>query len=95
MKERRTGKVKEKIIEILQNVVAAKERLDSPGLSLAESLHNKIGGSDFVQFAGMFRELHALLNKEPYGPTRELVKEIYFTAHPLDIKEFFDRRKTQ
>jgi len=94
--ERREGKVREKMVEVLRKIISGRDHLEKlEGKNLAESLHKKIGGPVTFCFCDMFRELHRLwlVELERSGPAFELAKEIYFSAHSLDIAEFRDRRE--
>jgi hypothetical protein len=94
MEERRTGKVREKILETLNNVVDRRDGLDARDYNLATAFHKKIGGPNFVLFSNMFREVHSLLILgELSGDLLDLAMEIYTDADDLDRKEYLDRRR--
>lgn len=94
MKERRTGMVRKKILEVLNNVVERKDGLDAGDYNLATTLHRKIGGPDFVLFSNMFREIHSLLfSGELNDDFSYMLREIYEDADVLDRLEYCDRRR--
>ena len=81
MEERRTEKLRIKIMKVLQNVAAGKDKLE-PAANLAESLHYKLGGpAAGVRFSSMFQELHCLMEWEGVkGPLYKLTEKIYQDA---------------
>ena len=94
MEERRTEELKIKIMEVLQNVAAGKDKLELAA-NLAESLHYKLGGSATgVRFSSVFQELHCLMEWEGVeGPLYKLAEKIYRDADYRDREKFSNRRR--
>ena len=95
--ERRTGKVKEKVIEILERVLGDHIQFSKEIIS-ANELHGEVSPNqpdpNFISFAGMFRELDALRTSEQIAePVRRVAEKVYQKSHLLDREEYFDRRR--
>ncbi|MDP2926883.1 MAG: hypothetical protein Q8N65_01975 [bacterium] len=97
--ERRTGKLREKIIEIL-GLNLSDHLHFSKEIILAEQIHREInrgiGEKDksFVLFKNFFRELHAIGSAMDVElPIRKIARHIFDRSHCLSKKEHFNRRE--
>jgi hypothetical protein len=94
--DRRTGWIRERIFQILDAAGEGAEFSKILGLSLAETLHERIGGADLVSFDNMFRELHYLiLSEELTSEALDLAMEIYSSADDLDRRDYQNRRRVE
>lgn len=96
--ERRTGEVKNRIINVLAKVKAKKIRLRRRELEESDTaaLHRAIGGPKYVPFENMFRalrDLGTLLSYADNSSIIDLIQKILAEAHQLDLHDYHDRRK--
>lgn len=97
--ERRIGKLREKVVEILGLNFSDHSHFSKEILS-AEQIHQEInrgiGEKDksFVLFKNFFRELHALVSaKDVDMVISRMAERILQRSHSLDEKDYYNRRQ--
>jgi hypothetical protein len=97
--ERRTGKLRMRIVEILGRVLSDHLQF-SKDIILTQDLFNEVnqglqnGDRGFTPFENFFRELHTIASaKGGYEPICKTAKYVFDRSHHLSKKEHLNRRE--